>query len=194
MLRHISTSPTEAIASSGSRMVWSTASAWLTCSRQARSTFSAADGSLPSALLLNAAPASTRAMRSTSGRLDSGINVLPLSGSTADGRLGSQHLEQPSRPHSPADAHGDHHVLYAAPLAFDQRVAGEPRAGHSIGVPDRDRAAVDVEDFVRDAELILAIEHLDGERLVQLPQADVVNLQAEAIEQLGNRDRRADPH
>src|SRR5690242_3461627 len=73
MLRHMPTSPTAACASSGSRIVWSTASAWLTCSRQARSTFSPADGSLPSALLLSADPASTRATRSTSGRLDSGI-------------------------------------------------------------------------------------------------------------------------
>ena len=41
MLRHTSASPAAAIASSGSRNVCSTASAWFTCSRQARSIFSA---------------------------------------------------------------------------------------------------------------------------------------------------------
>src|SRR5689334_12855139 len=35
MLRHVSASPTAAIASSGSRIVCRTASAWFTCSRQA---------------------------------------------------------------------------------------------------------------------------------------------------------------
>src|SRR6185295_6940919 len=82
MLRQVSTLPTAAIASSGSRIVWSTASAWLTCSCQTTSTFSPADGSLPSALLLCAAPASTRATRSTNGHSDSGISALPLSRST----------------------------------------------------------------------------------------------------------------
>ena len=47
MLRQVSTSPAAAIASSGSRAVWSTASAWFKCSRHARSTFSPAEGSLP---------------------------------------------------------------------------------------------------------------------------------------------------
>src|SRR3954467_14286685 len=99
-------------------MVWSTARAWLICSCHTRSTLSPADGSLPSALLLKAAPASTRAMRSTSGRLDSGINVLPLSGSTADGRLGSKHLEQPRGAHSAAHAHRDDDIFRAAALAL----------------------------------------------------------------------------
>src|SRR5215218_2098998 len=48
----ISGSPTAAIARSGSRIVCSTAMASSRCSGQTRSTFSAAEGSLPSALLL----------------------------------------------------------------------------------------------------------------------------------------------
>src|SRR5437868_10538466 len=71
------TSPTAAMASSGSRAVWRTASAWLTCSCQVRSTSGPADPLVPSALLLSFAPARTRAMRSTSGRLDSGIIIPP---------------------------------------------------------------------------------------------------------------------
>src|SRR5882724_8081942 len=88
MVRHTVALPAAAIASSGSRAVCSTASAWLTCSRQARSTLSPADGSLPSALLLSAAPASTRAMRSTSGRLDSNMGLSSVARSTRSARFG----------------------------------------------------------------------------------------------------------
>src|SRR3546814_1974325 len=55
---------------------------------------------------------------------------------------------------------------------------------------DRDRAAVNVEQFVGDAQLVAAIEHLHRERLVQLPQPDIVHLEAEAFEQFGNREHR----
>ena len=106
----------------------------------------------------------------------------------------SQHLEQPRRAHAAADAHGGDDIFGAAALAFDQRVAGEARARHAVGVADRDGAAVDVEDVVGDAELVAAVEHLDRERLVQFPQADVVHLEAEALEQLGHREHRADAH
>src|SRR5205823_2364510 len=77
MLRHMAASPTAAMDSSGSRAVWRTASASPMCSRQTRSTLSPACGSLPLALLLYVSPASTRAMRSTSGRLDSGMSAPP---------------------------------------------------------------------------------------------------------------------
>src|SRR4029453_1115186 len=50
MRDQVSASPTAAIFSSGSRIVWRTASAWFTCSLQTRSIFSPAEGSLPSAL------------------------------------------------------------------------------------------------------------------------------------------------
>ena len=46
----------------------------------------------------------------------------------------------------------------AAALSFDQRVADHPRARHAVGVADRDRAAVDVELVVRDAEPVAAID------------------------------------
>ena len=49
------------------------------------------------------------------------------------------------------------------------------------GMADRDRAAVDVEAVVRDAQLVAAVDHLHRERFVQLPQADVVDLQAGAL-------------
>ena len=48
--------------------------------------------------------------------------------------------------------------------------------------------------LLRDAELVAAVEHLDGERLVELPQADVVHLQARALQQARHREDRADAH
>jgi len=49
-------------------------------------------------------------------------------------------------------------------------------------VADGDRAAVDVEQLVGNAQLVAAVDYLHGEGLVQLPQADVVHLQAVALE------------
>ena len=85
-------------------------------------------------------------------------------------------------------------VLGAAALALDQGVADHARAAHAVGVADRDRAAVDVERVVRDAELVAAVEHLHRERLVQLPEVDVVDLQAVALQQPRHREDRADAH
>src|SRR3546814_2320526 len=77
---------------------------------------------------------------------------------------------------------------------LDQGVADHAGTGHAVGMADGDGAAVDVQPVVRDAELVAAVEHLDGEGLVQLPQADVVDPQAVALEQLRYREDRADAH
>src|SRR5262245_59372166 len=80
----------------------------------------------------------------------------------------SGYFEQARRAHAAADAHRHHHQLGAAALALDQRVADEARAAHAVGVAERDRAAVDVEALVGNADVVAAIEHLYRERLVQL--------------------------
>src|SRR3546814_4069107 len=72
----------------------------------------------------------------------------------------SEDLEQARRALTAADAHGDDGIFDAAALALDQRVADAARAGHAERVADRDRAAVDVERFLGDAERVAAIEHL----------------------------------
>ena len=59
-----------------------------------------------------------------------------------------QHFEHPGRAHAAADAHGDAHPFGAAPLALDERVAGQALARDAVGVAERDRAAVDVEPLV----------------------------------------------
>ena len=73
-------------------------------------------------------------------------------------------------------------------------MADHARAGHAEGVTDGDGAAVDIEAIVGDAQGIAAVQHLAGEGLVDLPQADVRGGQAEALEQLGNGVHRADAH
>src|SRR5205085_4927748 len=105
-----------------------------------------------------------------------------------------EYLEQPRGSHAAADAHRDDHVPGATALALDEGMAGHPGAGHAIRMADRDRAAIDVEQLVRNAELIPAIDYLDGEGLVQLPEADVAHLQAEPVEQLRHCEDRADTH
>ena len=57
--------------------------------------------------------------------------------------MGSQHLEQRSRPHAATDAHRHHDMLRAAALAFDQRVHRAAGTGHAVGMADSDRAAID---------------------------------------------------
>src|SRR5690606_40780610 len=66
--------------------------------------------------------------------------------------IASGHLEQARGALAAAHAHGHDHVLRAAPPALDQRVADQSRAADAVGMSDRDRAAVDVEPLVRDAE------------------------------------------
>ena len=51
-------------------------------------------------------------------------------------------------------------------------------ARHAVRMADRDRAAVDVQLLGIDAELVAAVDHLHGERFVQLPQVDVVDPEA----------------
>ena len=41
---------------------------------------------------------------------------------------------------------------------------------------DCNRAAVYVESFIRDAQLVAAIKDLHGERFVELPEVDVLDL------------------
>src|SRR6478672_7791658 len=86
----------------------------------------------------------------------------------------SEHLEDARSAHAAADAHRDDDLLRAAALAFDQRMAGETLAADAVRMADRDRAAVDIEPVHRDAELVGAVEHLHRERLVELPEVDVV--------------------
>ena len=73
-------------------------------------------------------------------------------------------------------------------------MANAARAGHAIRVADRDRAAVDVEQIVVDAETIAAVENLYSKRFVQFPQTDIVHLEAKTLKQFRDREDGADAH
>src|SRR6267154_37708 len=96
--------------------------------------------------------------------------------------------------HAATHAHRDNGVFRLAPATLDQGVAGQARSGHAVGMTDRDRAAIDVELFRIDAELVAAIDHLHRERLVQFPEIDVVDLQSVAPEKTRHGIDRTDAH
>src|SRR6266704_823400 len=96
--------------------------------------------------------------------------------------------------HAAANTHGYNSILGLAPAPLDQGVAGQPRPGHAVGMADRDRAAVDVELFRVDAELVAAMDDLHRECLVQLPQVDVIDLEPVSLEQPGHGIDRSNAH
>src|SRR5258708_22875595 len=104
------------------------------------------------------------------------------------------YLEQPRRPHAAADAPGDDGALGAAAPSFDQDMAGHARSAHAKGMTDRDRAAVDMETFLRNAQPVAAVKHLARKGFVELPQINIVDIEALARQQLGNAEHRADAH
>src|SRR5713101_1776181 len=112
-------------------------------------------------------------------RLDFSLCVLcnPSATSAVNRSFPLRHLEQAGGAHAAADAHRADDELGAPPLALDQCVPDHPRPRHAVGMADRDRAAIDVELVIGDAEPVSAIDHLAGERLVQFPQIDVVDRQ-----------------
>src|SRR2546425_1936302 len=103
-------------------------------------------------------------------------------------------LEQPGRAHAPADAHGDDAPALLPPAQLVEQRPGHARAGHPVGVPDGDRAAVRVEPLGIDAEPVAAVDDLRGEGLVQLDDVDVLELHARVLEQLRHREDRPDAH
>ncbi len=85
-------------------------------------------------------------------------------------------------------------MTHAAAFALDQGVADHARAGHAVRMADGDGAAVDVQPLVGNAQPVLAIEHLHGEGLVELPQADIVHGQVEPLQQFRHSEDRPDTH
>src|SRR5215831_16746357 len=93
-----------------------------------------------------------------------------------------------------ADAHRHHSVLRLATEHLVGDGADHARARHAEGVADGDRAAVRIELLHGNAELVAAVDHLRGESLVQLPHADVLELDAGPLEQLWDRVHGTDAH
>src|SRR5260370_23914889 len=59
---------------------------------------------------------------------------------------------------------------------------------------NRNRAAVDVDKLIGNAELVAAVDDLAGKGFIEFPQTDVVDLEPVAFQQLGHREYRSDSH
>src|SRR5262245_5658034 len=86
-------------------------------------------------------------------------------------------LENTGGPHASTDAHGDQAVAGAPALHFIEQAGRQLGAGATEGMPERDRATVDVKSFRVDREFLENRQHLRGKGLVQLD--DVHLLQGE---------------
>src|SRR5688572_28499606 len=106
----------------------------------------------------------------------------------------SDHFEKPGGTHAATHAHGDDNVLHSATPPLKQGMPDESRSAHSVRMSDRDPAAIDVVDLRVDAEFVAAIECLDGESLVELPQSDVGDSQAMQLQKVRNGEHRPDTH
>ena len=73
-------------------------------------------------------------------------------------------------------------------------MADHTGARHAIGVADRNGTTIDVQVFVRDAQTIAAVQHLNRKGFVQLPQVDVVHFQAVGFQQLRHGENGTDAH
>src|SRR5690242_12402936 len=86
-------------------------------------------------------------------------------------------FEQAGRALAATDAHGDDAVARLAAEHLVGDGADHARAGHAERMADGDRAAVLVQLDGVEPQAIAAVDDLRGERLVQLPHVDVVDLE-----------------
>src|SRR4051794_6297884 len=92
---------------------------------------------------------------------------------TAGSARGRDVLEDDGQPLPHADADRRHAPAVTALAQHLRQRAEDPAAGGAERVPDRDRAALRVDDVRVDLPRVDTGERLDGERLVQLDGADV---------------------
>ena len=95
--------------------------------------------------------------------------------------VASDALERERNPLPDAHAHGGERAPAAALLEAMQSGERKPRSRHAERMPERDRPAVriDVLGIVGNAELTQTGQPLRGERLVDLDQIEVADLEAE---------------
>src|SRR5262245_32123624 len=82
-------------------------------------------------------------------------------------------LEEDGHAHAARDAEGRETALRAAALHLVEQGRGDTRSGRPDRMPERDRAAVDVDAGEVEREVARARNDLRRERLVQLDQVDV---------------------
>src|SRR5215470_1609088 len=122
------------------------------------------------------------------------MSSCPMSVDPLGGRSSVRVLDQQRDALAAADAGRGDAVAQLGALELAGERDREPHAGGAQGVPDRDRAAVDVELALVETELARAGHDLCSERLVDLEAVDVGELQAGALEHGLDRRHRADAH
>src|SRR6476646_4859087 len=105
-----------------------------------------------------------------------------------------QRLDDHGDPLSSADAGGGDAVAEVAPPQFFQERERAPRAGRGERMPEGDGAAVDVQLLPVEAELADDAEDLSRERLVDLPEIDVLDPEIGARERGARRGSGAEAH
>src|SRR5271157_3089590 len=68
-----------------------------------------------------------------------------------------------------ADTHGNYTIAGLAPLHFVDESSGKAGTGHAEGMPDGDRASIDIQFAGIKVETVAAIHHLHREGFVQFP-------------------------
>src|SRR3954471_17778151 len=168
------------------------ASAWPTRSRTA-SVEASVEPLRRNATFASASPTSARrgispdlyAARANSKALEPAIRVRSRSknaaprfirvvSATDDLALAAVDLDDDRVPLPPAGADGRAALPAAAPAQLVHERAEDARARRADRVAERDRAAVDVDLVLVDAEHADRVERDRGERLVDLPQVDVL--------------------
>ena len=84
-----------------------------------------------------------------------------------------------------ADAHGHDTVARFPARHFIGERSDHTRTGHAKRMTDGDGPAIHIQLFRIYSQAVAAVDHLHCESLVQFPEADIIHLQAGALEQLG---------
>src|SRR5512143_3749400 len=101
--------------------------------------------------------------------------------------LRGEYFEQSRCAHPTTDAHRHHTETTAALPELVHELCRQLRSRCAQRMPERDRAAVDVDLLLRQPELANDGDDLCRERLVELDEIDVLELEPRALECLGNR-------
>src|SRR5919107_4411347 len=117
---------------------------------------------------------------------------LPPNSRVSEAQLagGSDDLDDGGDAHAAADAERGEAAAQVATLELVDERAEDHRAGGAERVTHGDRAAVDVGDLVADVQVAHEAHRDGGERLVDLEQVDVLDLEAGLRQRLpGGRGR-----
>src|ERR1700748_2538198 len=110
------------------------------------------------------------------------MRPLAQSPPTQHERAVSAHLEQSCGSLAAANAHRDDDILHATAPPLDERMPYETCTRCTVRMADRDGTAIHVQAVIGDAQPIAAINDLHGERFVELPQPNILELHTRTLE------------